>query len=351
MNWERADPGPVNPLSWSVPVLRVAGIRFRLHFTIALYALVVLLRSGFGPETGETALGLRVAAPALGALLALGFVRELVRALVVRAAGGTADEVVLWPLGSLQGIDPAPGWRAAMVAGVAGLATSAFLLAAGGLALGFLTGDWGDAVLANPLSAAWLRNPHPWWIDILWISHWTNLQLTLLVLLPMLPLDGGRIASALILRARGAYEMPRLAATTTLIVAGLVGIVAIVRDLGTLLTVCIACAGYAAFDLWRLRAGDMVAADQGPWVVHARQVRQMADAERERKAAAARQAAEQAAQDAVRASAEAAEHELDRILEKIAREGKESLTRKERSALEDATERRRKRGIDEGPRG
>ena len=208
------------------------------------------------------------------------------------------------------------------------------MLAAVGIVLGIVTGEWIGAALPDPFVATWLRNPHPWWIEALWLVQWTGLQVALLALLPMLPLDGGRILAAFFLRARGEYDTPRLASTATLVAAGLVGIVALVRELPTLLTVAIACAGYAALVLWRLRAGDRIAQEQGPWSSHARRAHEAAEEER---AEAAAQAAQQAAQE----EALSAERELDRILEKIAREGKDRLTRKERATLERETRRRR----------
>ena len=107
MTWERADPGPPNPLAWSVPLVPILGIRFRIHFSFLLFAALVFLRATVGPPESAWLHGAKAASLQLGALLAVVLWRELVRAFVVRAAGGTADEVMLWPLGSLQGIDPA----------------------------------------------------------------------------------------------------------------------------------------------------------------------------------------------------------------------------------------------------
>ncbi len=333
MTWERADPGPPNPLAWSFPLCRIGGTRFRLHFSFVVYALVVVLRAALGP--GGSGLGLGVVATATAALLLLVLVREFVRALVVRAAGGSADDVVLWPLGSLEGIDPAPGWRSALNSAVAGLTGSMVLLAALGTALALATGQWRESLVVDPTSAAWLSNPHPWWIETLWIAHWTNTQLTALVLLPMLPLDGGRVVQAFILRRHGEAEAPRRGATVTMVASGIVGLVAVVCDLPMLLTVAIACAGYAALELWRMKQGDSISAEQGPWGAHAERARKDAELEQ-----AARQVDEAYRRDRERAAA--AERELDRILEKIGREGRGSLTSAERATLEAATEARRR---------
>jgi hypothetical protein len=93
--------------------------------------------------------------------------------------------------------------------------------------------------------------------------------------------------------------------------------------------VAIACAGYAAFVLWRLRAGDAVAGAGGEWVPPD------ARAEPDPEVTAREEAARR------RAARDAEEREVDRILAKIARQGRDSLTDAERTALARATERRR----------
>jgi hypothetical protein len=201
-----------------------------------------------------------------------------------------------------------------------------------GITLGTLTGDWIGAGLPNPISASWLSNPHAWWIDALWIAHWTGVQLALLALLPMLPLDGGRVMEAFILRRRGEYDTPRIAAAATLATASTAGLVAIVRDLGTLLTVAISCAGFAAFVLWRLRAGDSVAAARPSWMTSH-------DESEERESREMR--AEREATEQERQTRAAEDRAVDLILEKIAREGADQLSAAERATLARATDRRR----------
>lgn len=329
MNWERPEPMPPNPLGWSVPFVSLAGIRFRIHFVFLAYALVMVLRGAFGPAESFAVQGAATVSIAVGALFAMVAVREAARALVVRAAGGAADEVMLWPLGNLQGIDPAPGWLPALLAASVGTGVSAVVLAANGIVLGSVTGDWWGAALPDPFSASWLSNPHAWWIEALWMLQWTGIQLSLLCLLPMLPLDGGRVMEAILVRRRGAFDAPRLATGASLAVASVTGLVAMVRSLETLMAVAIACAGYCAFVAWRLRAGDAVAHAGDEWRSSAGTGPD--DAER-----AAR---EQAAREREAIAAE--ERAVDSVLEKIAREGADRLTDAERGILAKATHRRR----------
>ena len=335
MSWERSDPGPPNPLAWSLPFVRVAGIGFRLHFVFLAYAALQLLSAWLGP-VGTTPLhGISSMAMALAALLVVVTVREVARALVVRAAGGSADEVALWPLGSLQGIDPAAGSVGALLAGAVGPAASLVLAAVLGAALAGATGDWSSAV-PDPLSAAWLANPHPAWMEFLWILQWTGFQVALLGLLPMQPLDGGRAVEAVAIARRGAFDAPRAAATASLAAAALLAVLAIVRGLPTLLSVTVACAGFAAFSLWRLRAGDAIGAARGPWE---RIVQRGAGPDAAPVDDPDRPEREERARARERAAAE--ERAVDAVLEKIAREGADRLTDQERDVLARATRRRK----------
>lgn len=332
MTWERPDPdaGPGGLLGWSVPLVRFAGIRFRLHFTFLAYAGLLLLMAAFGPPGGTPLHGLASNLTAIGALVAVVLLREAARALVVRSAGGSVDEVLLWPLGSLRGIEPAPGATAMLLSALPGAAASVVLLAVVGVPLGAVTGEWATVALPDPFDASWLSNPHPAWMEALWILQWTGVQVALLALLPLLPLDGGRVAMAIALRSRGEFEAPRAVATFSLVASGLLGIGAMVRVYPTLLSVAIACAGFAAVLLWRLRAGDAVAASARPeWMPVVDD-----DADRE-----ARERREQAERD--RSAQAAEERAVDAVLDKIAREGADRLTDAERATLARATERRR----------
>lgn len=332
MTWERSDPdaGPGGLLAWSIPFVRFAGIRFRIHFTFLAYAGLLLLMAAFGPPGGTPLHGVASSLTAIAALLAVVLVRETARALVVRSAGGSADEVLLWPLGSLRGIEPASGATAVLLAALPGAAASIVLLAAVGVPLGAVTGEWATVALPDPFDASWLSNPHPAWMEGLWILQWTGVQLALISLLPLLPLDGGRVVTAICIRSRGEFDAPRVAATFSLAASALLGVGAMVRVYPTLLSVAIACAGYAAVLLWRLRAGDAVAASARPEWMPARDD----DAEREE-----RDRRDQAERD--RAARAAEERAVDAVLEKIAREGADRLTDAERATLARATERRR----------
>lgn len=326
--------GRTSPLAWSVPFLRIAGSRFRLHWIFLAYAAVVLLRSALGP--GATAAGgtapaaPAVAGIALVSLLGLVALREVARAIVVQSSGGVAESVALWPLGALEGVDPAPRWRATFAAALTGPCISAVIFAALAVPLGVVTGEWLGAAFPHPLDDSWLRNPHPTWIEVLWVVHRTNVQLALLNLLPLVPLDMGLVVTAWFIRSRGEGAAPRAATKITLGMAIAIAVGALVADLGTTLAVAMGCFAHAALALRRIQAGDAMHSASG-WMPSPRDMQEDA---------AEGRAEEERARERDRAEAEG--RELDRILEKIARHGLESLTRAERTTLQRATERRRR---------
>lgn len=331
----------VSSLRWSVSFFRIGSTRFRLHWIFIAYAAVVMLRSFLG-SVGSEAGGAAPAAPAVMAIavvsvLALVTFRELVRTVVVKSSGGFADDVVLWPLGATEGYDCRSGWRSMMAAAIAGPCASVAVFAALAVPIGLATGDWQEGAFPNPLSDAWLRNPHDRWVEVAWVVHRTNVQLALLCLLPMVPLDGGMAATALLTRRTGAHEAAKSASQFSLGVAAAVAALAIVGDQMVVLAAALGCFVHSAMALRRFQVGDAMrrAVRPTPW------------GEAEDRPASRQPLVDEAelaaqARERERAEREAEGRELDRILQKIADRGIESLTEAEHAALRKATESRRK---------
>ncbi len=352
MTWVAGPDGDrVSPLAWSMPYLRVAGIRLRLHWIFLAYAAVVMLRSTFAQgvtdATGNAPAAPAVTGIALVGLLAIVTARELVRALVVRSSGGSADEVPLWPLGALEGLHPAQGWRCAMAAALAGPCVSVVLFALLAVPIGLATGEWMGGAFPHPLDDGWLRNQHPRWVEVAWVVHRTNVQIALLNMLPMVPLDLGLVIGALVLRSQGKVHAPRLIAKISLWSAVLVAIPALALNLGTMLAVAVGCLALAALMLRRIQLGDAVHSASSWMRTDAGADRDMDEDASERRLRREQERAIEREQEALeRQALLAAEEgrELDRILEKIATHGLDSLTPAEHQALHRATERRRRDG-------
>jgi len=90
-----------NPLAWAPSVGTVFGIRVQVHFIFILYVAIQLLRSASG---GADALWWEFRYMAM--LFGLVFLHELGHCFGARRVGGTADHILMWPLGGLAYVAP-----------------------------------------------------------------------------------------------------------------------------------------------------------------------------------------------------------------------------------------------------
>lgn len=108
-----------DPFSWSIPLGRVFGIRVRVHLLFPLVALAVILRFGLSREsfpegTWRDALELSILW-----FLAV-FLHELGHCFGARQVNGDASEILLWPLGGLAEVDIPANPRAHFVTALCG---------------------------------------------------------------------------------------------------------------------------------------------------------------------------------------------------------------------------------------
>jgi Zn-dependent protease len=177
-------------LSWNLSLGRWGGVQVRLHVFFLLFAAVALYlsaRANSDKLLWETA-----------AVLAILFVsvlaHELGHCLAARRVGGTAEQILLWPLGGLTQVhvshEPQSEWLTAGAGVVVNLAIC--LLVAPVL----IVNHSHLAALLNPLlppvvdELTW-RNACEW-------VFWVNWLLALVNLLPALPFDGGRALRAML---------------------------------------------------------------------------------------------------------------------------------------------------------
>ena len=170
-------------LSWNIYLVRVAGVQVRLHaFFLLLTVLLLAARERVPLPYGLTCLALLLASVAW---------HEFAHCFAAVKTGGSADQILLWPLGGLVQVnttahDPREEWPTAAGGIVANLLICVFVAP-----ILMVSGSWASLHL-NPLSL-----PKPTedlnWQAVLGALFWINWLLALANLLPAYPLDGARL--------------------------------------------------------------------------------------------------------------------------------------------------------------
>lgn len=321
-----------DPLSWGLPLYTAWGIRVRVHLLFVFYVLAELVRS-LSPEVA----GFTYIAIGMGTLFVLVLLHEYGHCVACRLVGGEADEIMLWPLGGLAMCRPDHDWRAHFWTVVGGPAVNLALMLLVGVAL-VGVGVGRAAVLFNPFAPgralAELSLPgglQPTWLVVLWWLYYLNAVLLLFnVLVPMYPMDGGRLLQALLWRWFGYERSMHVALTVGLVTAGVLAVISIPWKLMLLFALAV----FGGLVCWAERQRLRFAAEAGAWLsgtslgpgpVGADVPRGPTRAQRRREQRLAREQAE-----------------LDRLLAKIRDHGMDALTRRERRWLKRTSERRRR---------
>lgn len=324
-----------NPLRWGVTLGRVAGVRVRVHWLFVVYAVAQVIFTLPRHQAGVV-----FVLPMLAALFVLVVLHELGHCFACRRVGGEADEIVVWPLGGLAWCRPPQTWRASLWTALGGplvnLALAPLFLGA----LAWATGSWRAAVpnLVDPAaSVVALESAFgamPWWLIGLWSFSTANaVLLAFNVLVPMFPLDAGRVVQCLVWRRAGYERSVWVAAHVGLVAALGLGVLGLVLTDGQAL---LAVGVFGGVVCWmeRRRLQFLGGVEPGldvpmaPVVAPAAVVRHPAHVE------------------PVEPDEDADQDELDRVLEKISRSGMGSLTPREKRVLKRATDRSRET---EGP--
>ncbi len=342
--FDRVLEDPSNPLGWSVRLFEVIGITVRLHVVTAVFFVAMVL-SSLGLERWSFSLML----VAMGAAFVLVLVHEFGHCLACRRVGGEADRIVMLPFGGLALTRPPSRWKAHLVTTVGGPAVHVPI----GLvtSVGLVLLGQGHAVLFNPLNlgATIVDIAYPgepvvqWLVASLFIVHAVNAILFgFNVLMVFFPFDGGRVVQALLWRKMGYLKSMTAAVHVGIGGAIVVGIVGIVGESATL----VAIAFFGGIACWaerqRLRAVDEITGmvpgeDDGGYgssLAGGGSLGMGGEDEEEERGPSKREL-----RAAEREAAERAE--LDRVLDKISSEGRDSLTRKEKRFLAEQTAKRR----------
>jgi Zn-dependent protease len=351
MGWEdrpyyRDRPTPQNPfvrfLHWcwngSVPLFTAFDIRVRIHATLIITIVLTLLLS----ETRFLPIGWHNAATWMAILFASVMLHEFGHCFGCRRVGGTANDVLMWPLGGLATVDPPRRPGAHLVTAAAGPAVNLFLcIMAAGLSVGL--GGGMSAMPLLPFQTGQLIPHYPpndavfylWWIYSVNYS-----LLTFNLLLMFYPFDGGRIIQALLWYRVGFYRSMKFATIFGMVSASLMGVYCVVVFEPLLLMIAIF--GFMACYRQRQQLIEE-GAEYGDETDYSAAYEKPQPA---RKTKTARQL-----RAAKRARRIAAEHQqeqaiLDAILAKVSATGMASLTWSERRTLKKATEDRRRQDVE-----
>jgi Zn-dependent protease len=342
-DWQGVRPTFDNPMSWSLPLGRVIGIAVRVHIVFLIYIVIQLARSLTSPHTADAApLGFALTALQLGCLFGIVLLHEFGHCIACRRTGGEADEILMWPLGGLAFCRPAQQWRAHLITAVGGPAVNVIIFLILAPMLGLLCASWAAAV-PSPLQIDLPMLPdgrQPLWLLVIYFVHELNLILLLFNLLPIFPLDGGRIVQAGLWPRFGYARSMRLA-----VYAGYIGAIglfifgAVYRQ-----WMLVAIAAFGGITCWltlkQLQWTESIMGTESD--SYAASLWGDDDEKEGGKPEKPDRAERRRARKAQSEAKEVAE--VDRILSKIAEHGMESISRRERSLLKRVTDRKQQGG-------
>jgi len=339
-----------NPINWSFRVGRLFGIDIRVHIVFVICALVLV--SMEMPKAGAASMPLsKVLTGALGTYAILFFIvlaHEFGHCYGARRTGGSADEILLWPLGGLAMVAPPHNPRAHMITTIAGPMVNVIFCLVAAVALVLWTGRLGG-VPWNPLNPIWPVDStiHPT-TGQLWLMRFFGLSYILLLfnMLPVFPFDGGRVVQAWLWPRKGYERSLEIATGTGMVGAICLGLFAIFTGQVWLLLM-LAIFGY--FTCWRMRQELRMGAyrEGGEFGYDFSQgytsLDRGFDESQSKPGFFDRRRAKKAAAQAGRDRQREEEHqrEVERILKKVSTDGIASVTAKERRFLQKETERKR----------
>lgn len=315
-----------NPLTWAVPLYRAWGIRVRVHIVLIVFILAELLWA-----ISQRHIGLGYMAMAMAVLFMLILLHEYGHCLACRRVGGEASEILLWPLGGLAECHPPQTWRAHLITAAGGPMVNVLLAPVLAGAVLMATQDWRTVLfnLFDPSATLGLVQTtsglQPIWLMALWWASYLNLVLLgLNVLIPMYPMDGGRLVQCVLWARVGEQRSMHIAVTVGLVAAVVLFVLAMVFDQ----TMLMALALFGGLICW-LEKRRLTAINElgGGIDLSAAFDHPDRPASTEPSATTPKQARKQ----------QTDQDELDRILAKIARDGMASLTRREKGFLQRTT--------------
>lgn len=322
-----SQPGRLGPLQWlmsgSLPLFTLSGIRVRMHASMALFiGLILLLGAGDGYTMDHRITSMTV-------LFAVVLVHEFGHCLMARWVGGSADDILLWPLGGLaMAMPPRRPWPTFWTV-AAGPLTNLLICALCATGVYLLT----HVTVPHSLtSAQWLPN-FSWRTPAfyLWYIYLVSAFLLFFNLLPIYPLDGGQMLQAVLWRFFG-YGKALLAASFVGIAGAiLLSVYALLNGQLLMLCIAISCMLYCIRQRAAVRAAGVWSFEDYDFQIPLR-VHRHHHLSRFAKWKARRAIHQE----------ETEQLKVDAILQKVHLSGMHSLTWGDKRILRKATERQRK---------
>lgn len=329
-DWHGLRPSFDNPMSWSLPLFRAFRIAVRVHIVFVLYVIIELLRSEFSPSKEAPPLGFLLMAQLMAMLFVIVLLHEFGHCFACRWTQGAADEILMWPLGGLAYCKPEHNWRSHFITAAGGPMVNVVICAVCGVALGGMTGKWLGVALPNPFD---LSDPlyelEGWLLTAIYLVNATSLILLLFNLLPLFPLDGGRLLQAALWPKFGYAQSMRYAVRIGFIGAVLLGVLGVVMANWMLVAIAVF-GGLTCYQTIRQLnfTNEMLGFESDEYLASSRD-------ESDEVESAGRTRREAKQEEAMQREAE----QVDAILAKIKKSGMESLSWREKKLLRKATER------------
>ena len=334
-----------DPMTWSWRFGRLFGIDLRVHLFFGVYVIVRLAAAGSPNESGG--LSLLPTVLMLAAAFVVVLLHELGHCAGAHLVGGRATQVLMWPLGGLASCVLPSRPRAHLITAAAGPLANVVIIAVLGTTLWVVTGIGLGVALPNPLDLNSLvlheEVSRTWWTLLLAVANWFALLLLLFNLLPIFPLDGGKIVQALLWPKMGFARSMRMSCRIGIVCAVGVGLFALIRNDTMLLGIALF-GGITCYLTSRRVAFESDFLGFSP--EESESDAELEDAPPARSMFAAAGGATTSAPPKKPVAAtpvSAADASIDRVLDKISRDGIGSLSAAEQEVLRKATDERRKR--------
>jgi len=268
-----------------------------------------------------------------------------------RATGGAGDEILIWPLGGLAFVQPGSGPAAQFWTAAAGPLVNALLCVVTLPAV--LQEDQHLAAALNPFVLPAVSLGAVWVAEVLVLIFDINFLLLLLNLIPVHPLDGGRMIQAVISAKMGKDMGTHIYSRIGFVVAILMLLGGLFAESVWLVAVAAIILALNIQETMQLQGGESYEESfmgydfsQGYTSLERDTDEEIPKEPRPGPIARWREKRDEEKAKRVEERDKEAEVELDRILEKVHSEGMDALTSSERRQLEQASKRMRSKSKD-----